>query len=155
MPFEVSEATEADIPRIMEIQFNAWEDAPIHHAVYGDNTAETRAATGERALKAWRENPHEVLVKATNTETGEIVAFGRYRIYKTERPESEWKKRITIDWCEGRRKELVENYFGVFSDWRDRTFGGKPYCGRPMGVLFVFLDFLNKTKQNKSWSTNK
>lgn len=147
MPFfEVSEATEADIPRLMEVQFSAFEGDPVYYALYGGNTVEARATEGENTLKLWRKDLHQVrLVKATNTSTGEIVAFGRWRFYETERLESEWRKpRAPVDWCEGRRKEIAENLFGVFGDWQDRTFGGMPYICMWFVCLFGF--FFAKTK---------
>ena len=139
MAFEISPVTDAaDFPRLMDVQFSAFEGDPVHAALNGLDTPENRAAAARRAVKEWQSDPHQVTVKATRKDTGEIVAFGQWKIYATERPESEWKKREPFDWLEERQRELAEGYFGAFYDGRERFWGGRPYCC----MFFFWFGFL-------------
>ena len=126
MALEIDEATETDFPRIMDIKFSSFGGDPLHTVLHGPNTAENRAAAARRAVKEWQSDPYQVTIKATKKDTGEIVAFGRWEIYKTERLESEWKKRGACDWLEGRRREIAERFYGMFEEGRERLgLGGR------------------------------
>ncbi|KAI9793077.1 MAG: hypothetical protein M1816_000975 [Peltula sp. TS41687] len=129
----ITEATEADMPRLMEIQFSAFDGEPFARILFGPNTASARAAACERALEELRSDPHQLVVKAVNNATGEILAFGRWEIYETERPESEWKHREPFEYLEGRQREIGEYFYGRFYEGRERFWRGKPY------VLLAFL----------------
>lgn len=129
MGLEVSEAAEGDIDRLMEIQFSAFEGEPYFDALYpGGNTTESRAKAAARVLKDWSKNPYEHIIICTDTESKVIMGFGRWEIYQTERPESEWRKKDPVDWAGGRQKEVAENFLGAVHALRERLWEGKPHC---------------------------
>ena len=130
MGLKVSEIVDGDIDRLMEIQFAAFAGDPIFDAVYpGGNNSDSRAKAGARVLKDWKKNPHEQIMKCTDPSTGIIMAFGRWEIYKAERPESEWKKEgDSVDWASGRQKIVAEIFLGALKAIRERVWEGKPYC---------------------------
>lgn len=136
MVLEVASALESDIDRLMEIQFSAFDGDPYHEALYpGANSPSTRASAGERLLKEWHEDPSLHILKCTHLDTGVIMGFAKWNLYERPRSEREWRKREKIDWCDGRLKEVAENFLGATQDMREKIWEGRPHCCKPLFPL--------------------
>jgi hypothetical protein len=129
MTLQVAPALESDIDRLMEIQFSAFDSDPYHEAVYpGGNSHSARASAGERVLKEWHEDSSLHILKCTDLDTGVVMGFAKWNLYERPRPEREWRKREEIDWCDGRLKEVAENFLGATQDMREKIWEGRPHC---------------------------
>lgn len=128
MALTVTKATEADIDRLTDIQFSALGHDPYHQALYiGDPASQAvRKDASGRTVEEWRSDSSLRFMKCTDID-GAIVGFAKWEFFEVERPESEWKKRPVVDWCEGRRKEIAENCLFTNSRLREKTWGGRPY----------------------------
>lgn len=125
---QVQPAIESDVDRLMEILFTAFVDDPYFKAVYpGDNTPSVRASTGKRFLKEWKEDPTLTIVKCTDMDTGVILGFAEWEIYKKERTEEERKSNTDVTWHEGRQKEICLNFLGATNATREKLWGGMPH----------------------------
>ena len=130
MPLELAPAHEADLPRILEVQFAAFAQNPVNRLMF---PVPTPPSTFEKALgRARRDlfNPDVALLKVTDTETGMIVSMAKWFIYKHERPEEEWNKEEKRDWGEGTNAEVADKFIGALNRKRRKFMAGKPYCCR-------------------------
>lgn len=103
MPLIVKPAAETDIPRILEIHdaafaHDSWQrimkpNMPPPHS---------RIKAIERFRNEFRHDPAAHFLVAEDKDRDELVAFAKWNVYKTERPESEWKKKPDIEWDEGK-----------------------------------------------------
>lgn len=129
---EVVPAHEHDIDQLMEVQFSAFENDPIHGFLYpGDHFSPTvRKDAGVRTIKAWREDPNIHFMKCVDQNTGRILGFAKWNFYLTERDYEEYSKRPVVDWTTGRQKEIMENFFNANAAMRVKVWGGKPHIGK-------------------------
>ena len=122
-------ATKADIDRIVEIQFEAFEGDPYQEALFpGDQKSEdVRRRASERTLQYFNSDPTArwLICKDKNSDTP--VGFAIWNVYDHERPESEWRKEPEVDWCTGRKKEIAFNFLSTNTRLRQRIWAGKPY----------------------------
>lgn len=128
MYFTVLPAEHEDIARIVEIQFSAFEGDPYQEALFpGDYYSDAlRRSAAERMMTMWKENPYIRWMKCVDDD-GRIAGFALWNVFDTPRPETEWRKRPTIDWCEGRKKEIAENFMYTNCRLRENIWAGKPY----------------------------
>ena len=140
MALEVSLALPADMPRLMDIQFSAFGDEdPYHEALFpGGNSTSTRALAAQRTLKEVAGDPSLQILKCTDVRTGTIWGFAKWNIYEHDRPASEWQKRVAVDWCEGRRKEVAEAFLGATGEMRQKIWEGRPHVCK----LFLFCSLV-------------
>lgn len=138
---EVLPATSAYIPRIIEIQFSAFENDPYQEALFpGDqNSPSVRQGAIERTEKYWDADPTARWQVCIDSKTNNVLGFALWNVYDHERPESEWKKQPEVDWCEGRKKEIATNFLSVNAGLRQRIWGGKPYV--LLNLLCIHQDF--------------
>lgn len=138
MDLEVAPAQESDIPRLMEVQFSAFENDPYHEALFpGDHfSPAVRKSAGERTLKEWHQDPSVIFMKCVDRHTGSIVGFAKWNLYEIERIEDEWKKGPVVDWCMGRQKEVAENFLGATMAMRRKIWEGRPHlCKSRVSLL--------------------
>lgn len=150
MPLLITHASESDIDRLMEVQFAAMAQEPYHHVLFpGPNTPSARAQAGARTLQDWRGDPSEKVLKVVDSESGEIVGFGKWNVYTSERARSEWDQHVEVDWTKDPAlKEGAETYLREIHGMRHKYATGQPHLRkhRPslsfsfsFGFLFVLL----------------
>ena len=101
--FRVLEATERDVPRLMEIQFAAFAQEPADQIFNGTDTPENQGKAGARLLNQMRIDPSLHTVKAVLLATSDptttmnfketeetTVGFCMWHIYDKPRPRDEW-----------------------------------------------------------------
>lgn len=143
MPLRIAHASESDIDRLMEVQFAAMARDPFHHVLFpGPNTPTARALAGARTLHDWRNDPSENVLQVIETESGEIIGFGKWNVYASERPESEWKKHLEVDWTEDPTlKEGAETFLREIHGMRHKYATGQPHLRKPWPLVFSFSFF--------------
>ena len=143
MSLRITHASESDIDRLMEVQFAAMAHEPYHHVLFpGPNTPQARAQAGARTLQDWRNDPSERVLEVIDTESGKIVSFGKWNIYASERPESEWNQHLEVDWTKDPAlKEGAETYLRGIHGMRHKYATGQPHLRKAL-PLFFFLFFL-------------
>lgn len=128
MPLQLAPASEADLTKLLEVQFAAFQDDAANRLMF---PVPTPPSTFEKALdRAHRDfsNPDVAFVKVTDTEIGEIVSFAKWFIWKHQRPEEEWDKEEKRDWGEGTNVELADAFIGAINQKRRKIMEGKPHC---------------------------
>ena len=134
--FLIRLATESDIPRLMDIQFSAFAQEPVHFAINGSNTAPNREKAGDRLLEQMRQNRnlHTIKCLAIDEATDEtsIVGFCEWFIYTHERPEEEWTLEhdlLDCMWIDdaAEREKARDHVLPVFEE-RRRVLGGSPHA---------------------------
>lgn len=141
-PFQILTAESKDIPRIMEIQFSAFENDPYQEALFpGDQSSSfVRQGAISRTEKYWSSDPTarwKICKDSLNKDS--VLGFALWNIYSEQRPESEWKKQPEVDWCEGREKEIATNFLSMNARLRQKLWGGKPYI--LLNLLCIHQDF--------------
>lgn len=130
MPLQLAPASEADLPKILEVQFAAFAHDPIMRLMFPHPTP---PATFEKAVDRARtdfRNPDVAFMKVIDTQTGEIVSFAKWNIYKQQRPDEEWNKEERRDWGEGTNVEVADAFFAALTRNRRKFMAGKPHCSR-------------------------
>ena len=123
------DATEADIERIVEVQFSAFEGDPYQEALFPGEyySAALRKEAYDRTLRYFRSDPTAQWKVCVDQVTNTIYGFALWNVYDNPRPESEWRKAPEVDWCIGRQKEIAFNFLSLNQGLRERIWGGRPY----------------------------
>jgi hypothetical protein len=74
-------------------------------------------------------NPDVTFMKVTDTDSGEVIAFGKWIIYKHERPRKSGRKRRR-GLGEGTNVEAADAFLGAFNEKRRKIMTGKAHCCR-------------------------
>jgi GNAT superfamily N-acetyltransferase len=135
MPSHVVEATESDVPRLIEIQFAAFVESPAAELLNGTNTPENQEKAATRLLNQMRIDPSLHTIKCVSTdpatETEVTVGFCMWHIYDQPRTKEEWMKEhemMTCDWIadEAQRKKARTSMEPLFTG--RRRLEGRPYA---------------------------
>jgi GNAT superfamily N-acetyltransferase len=135
MAFRAMEAGEPDIPRLMEIQFQAFAQEPADRLFNGTDAPENRVKAGERLLNQMRVDPslHTIKVVYTDaaTQTETVVGFCMWHIYAQPRTKEEWMKEhemMTCNWLpdDGQREKVRIVVLPLFAG--RRRMEGNPYA---------------------------
>lgn len=139
MPLQLAPASEADLPTIVKIQFAAFAQDAVNRLMF---PVPTPPSTFEKALdRKGRDfrNPDVALMKVTDTETGEIISFAQWIIYKHQRPEEEWNKEEKRDWGEGTNVAVADAFMAAINRNRRKFMAGKPHCCRCAMLRWVSI----------------
>lgn len=130
MPLHLRVGVNADLERIMDIQFEAFGPDPWNQTLFPNGISpDSRARLTEYAKKDMDENPHVTFMTVVDTELdNQIIAFGKWYIYKQERPESEWNKSDSRVWGEDTNREAIHAFFTPLGEKRRKYMAGKPHC---------------------------
>ena len=139
MPLVVQKAQEADIPRCLDIMYAAFSNDPWDRIMYPQTPPPNARGNSTRR---WRyeilEDPHITVLKVVDTdEKDEIIAFGRWHVYRNERPESEWKNMAPRDWDEGTNVEAANAFYSAIRQTRKKFMKGDPHCCKYQLTQFV------------------
>ena len=129
MPLVVLEVVEADTSRITEIWAAAFHKDPIHNAMFPKGTTpETMAKMKSNSIQELRD-PSIKYMKVVDTDhENEIIAFGKWHIYRQERLESEWNVLDSRDWGRDVNQEVSEAFFAELGARRKKFMAGKPHA---------------------------
>ncbi|MCJ1258141.1 hypothetical protein MMC24_005972 [Lignoscripta atroalba] len=136
MPLQLQKGNETDLDRIYTIQTAAFAEDDLGQILFpGEITEDAKTRAIERARKDMRD-PDITYMLAVDTDLdSQIVGFGKWHIYKHERPESEWKKVQKRDWGEGANVAAADEFFGAIQEKRARIIGGAAHCRENVRVL--------------------
>lgn len=140
MPLLLEKAREEDIPRLLDIMYAAFHGDPWERVMFPQvPPPDARDASTER----WRNeilNEHRITVlKVVDADSNhEIIAFARWHIYKSERPDSEWKGEARREWDEGTNVEAANTFFDGIRQRRQKVMAGRPHC-RECGVRCISI----------------
>ena len=129
MPLITDKAQEADIPKLLDIMYTAFADDPWDRIMFPQIPPPDRRGL---TIARWRDevsvDPHTAFMKVVDTDLNESIAFARWHIYRTERPESEWKGAEARGWDEGTNVEAANEFYYKIHEKREKVMGGKPHC---------------------------
>ena len=129
MPLTIEKAQEADIPRLLDIMYTAFHDDPWNRIMFLHTPPpEKRGVSTARWRNEISVDPQISFIKAVDTDINEIVAFARWHVYRTERPESEWKGTEPRSWDEGTNVEAANEFFNKVHEKREKVMSGNPHC---------------------------
>lgn len=120
---------ESDIPRLVEIQFSAFEGDPYQQAFYpGPDSPASRAKAERNTLKEWREEPFIHVIKCVDSTTGVIAGFAIWNIFDRERSREEWGHRPAVDWLDTeQQRKVAETFLYANLAIRERIWEGRCY----------------------------
>ncbi|KAL9613546.1 MAG: hypothetical protein Q9167_001931 [Letrouitia subvulpina] len=81
----------------------------------------------ERFRKDFRHDPAVHFLVVEDTDKNELVAFAKWNVYKTQRPESDWKKEPEIEWDEGANDAAIKSFLDGILRGRQKIVGGKAH----------------------------
>ena len=128
MPLTITNASESDMDRLMEVQFAAMAQEPYHHVLFpSPNTPSARAQAGTRTLSDWLNDPSEKVLKVVDTDTSEIISFGKWNVYTDERSKAEWDQHMEFDWTtDPTLKEGAETFLREIHGMRHKYATAQP-----------------------------
>ena len=128
MPFVIEYAQEADIQCLLDIMYSAFHDDSLNRIMFPIIPAHNDRAA---SIARWRDellDRHVSFLKVVDTEINEIIALAKWRVYLSERPESEWKGTPQRQlWDEGTNVEAANEFFSAIHEKRERIMGGRPH----------------------------
>ena len=133
MALKVLPATEADVPRLMEIQFAAFADSPWDHMINEteNNTPTTRQAAGNRLLNHMRTTPYAHVCKCVDTRSAEIVGSCIWDLHAEQRSKAEVAQdhdMLSMAWEQDEEKrKRAYAVTGMVMEGRRRTMENRPY----------------------------
>jgi hypothetical protein len=82
-------------------------------------------------------DPHTAFLKIFDTDINEIISFARWHVFRSDRPESEWKGILSRGWDEGTNVEAANEFYYAIHEKREKVMGGKAHlCMQDRGHLF-------------------
>ncbi|RAQ50773.1 acetyltransferase [Aspergillus flavus] len=120
MPIHIEPITQADIPRMVDIQqitmgasafFRSTGDVPnIDRTPEEVSASPCRTNKISRVLDNWEKDPTCYFLKAVDEDSGEMVAFAKWHVYHGEEGMKEWRASVRTD--EGMKVPLGANEEG-------------------------------------------
>ncbi|GMG02453.1 unnamed protein product [Aspergillus oryzae] len=120
MPIHIEPITQADIPRMVDIQqitmgasafFRSTGDVPnIDGTPEEVSASPCRTNKISRVLDNWEKDPTCYFLKAVDEDSGEMVAFAKWHVYHGEEGMKEWRASVRTD--EGMKVPLGANEEG-------------------------------------------
>lgn len=100
MPLVVQKAQVADIPRLLDIFYHAFHDDPLDRIMFPQiPSPDARMGSTKRWVHEISADPNMSFIEVVDTDRDdEIVAFARWHVFRTERPEGEWMDMTHREW---------------------------------------------------------
>ena len=133
--FRLERATPADMREMVDLQYACFPPEVID-IFMGGSSPEDISRLCESYTKHMRENPSDVWIKVTDTETGKIIAASDWRVYVNGAPQQADDEPPA--WLEGAALERSKKITGQFNEARRRANPG-PYVRESRVVVFSFL----------------
>jgi hypothetical protein len=137
MPIHIEPITQADIPRMVDIQqmqmgasafFRSTGDVPNKDGTpEGVSASLCRTNKISRVLDGWGQDPTVHFLKAVDDGSGEMIAFAKWHVYHGEEGLKEWRAAVRTDegmkiplgaieegfrFCKGKLFEKRREFFG-------------------------------------------
>ncbi|OGM49013.1 acetyltransferase [Aspergillus bombycis] len=159
MPIHIESITQADIPRMVDIQqmamgasafFRSTGDVPnIDGTPEEISASPCRTNKISRVLDNWDKDPTCYLLKAVDDDSGEMIAFAKWHVYHGEEGLKRWQASVRAD--EGMEIPTGANEEGFrfckskLLERRRKFFGkeGRDHCCKfcalllPMGLMLI------------------
>lgn len=136
-------ATASDISVIVKIETEVFASDPPFHFLFPKGVTPVRLANlrdDYQEMFAHDTSAHQL--KVTDSNTGDIVAVGRWHIYGQPRSESELERDKERIWSpDARSDEACQQFSDLLTEARKRVMGGKPHLCNSL-----FVDGSTKTK---------
>ena len=128
MSLQISPMTGADVATYVSIRHDAFKNT-INRIFYTrELSPESKSKISDGILEALRNDKHTRYLKASDTATGEVVAYAKWKVFDCERSPQELEKELELP------KPLPESdvptwnaFFTDLSDARREIMGIRPY----------------------------
>ena len=137
MPLTLSHATEEELPEYSRVHAAAFQSMLYRFLYTGPLSESSLAALTRQISEARKRDPNYHVLKVSDDETGEILAFAKWIIYPTVRTEKELDEsdsHVPEVLPETRGGNSVQNFFRTIREVKREVIGTRPYCG--MHALF-------------------
>lgn len=129
MPLTLAAATASDVSAIVRIETEVFASYPVFHFLFPKGVTSVRLASlsdDYQAMFAHDTSAHQM--KVTDSNTGDIVAVGRWHIYGQPRSESELGRDKERIWSpDARSDEDCQEFSNLLTEARKRVMGGRPH----------------------------
>jgi hypothetical protein len=128
---DILPAAEADLPRIIDIQGASFAPNPWSQVMFPRGYDEECKAKMVEEGRGNFQDPTTVYMKAIDTESGEIISFARWHVYKQARPRSEWDTPAKPEYLGPNvNSEAYNEFMRLVHERRKQHLGGKPHCSK-------------------------
>lgn len=131
MPLVINMADVGDIQRLLDIMYAAFNEDSWNQIMFPRIPGPDQRAA---SIARWRDeilvDPQISFLKVVDTDINEIISFARWHIYRSDRPESEWKGAPARQWDEGTNVAAANEFYYAVHGKREKVMGGKAHCCR-------------------------
>ncbi|PVI02750.1 acyl-CoA N-acyltransferase [Periconia macrospinosa] len=130
MAIVIREATDADVPKAIELEGAAYAATPSPSGSIlfpGPFPPEARQQRTQRVLDSRKEDPAMVFVIAVDEVTGEQMAFSKWCFYKTEEEAKAAPPRLNPS-GPGTNEEACKAFFGGLGQKKAEIIGNMPHA---------------------------
>lgn len=129
MAIQTLKATEEDFPVLDDVHAAAFENDPISRLVAPKGHTPASREVGIGTLQVQVKDPSLHIIKAVDTETGEIAGWARWNIYPSGRSDEELSSpKPARPENPELNMELRNNLLALIEKSRRGVMGGKPHC---------------------------
>lgn len=129
MPLLLAEATASDLSAVIKIETEIFASNPVFHYLFPKGVTAIRLASLKddyQHMIAHDASAHQL--KVSDSTTGNIVAVGRWHVYRLPRPESELERDKERVWSpDARSDEDCQEFSDLLTEARKRVMGGRPH----------------------------
>ena len=116
MPLQLLPVTEADAPRIVELEHLVYKDDCLTPILFpGPFPADASTQRANEVIEQFHADPTARWLKVVDTESGEMAAFAKWNIYKPGEPRPRVPDRF---YGEGCNEAACKQFWGVMDEKR-------------------------------------
>jgi hypothetical protein len=125
MPLTVSMATNADAPRIVEIEHLAYKDDVLTPILFPGPFPSDAVTTRAKELVSQLESDYTTRwLKVTDSATNEMIAYAKWNIYEPGKPRPDLPER---SYGQGSNPAACKKFWGVMDEKRQQLMGQVPH----------------------------
>lgn len=135
MPLSLAAATASDMSAIIKMETEMFASYPVFHYLFPEGVTPVRLASlHDNYQKMFTHDTSAHQLKVTDSNTGDIVAVGRWHIYGQPRSVSELERDQERIWSpDARSEEDCQEFCDLLTEARKEVMGGRPHlCTFPL-----------------------
>jgi hypothetical protein len=125
MPLQVVPATEADAPRIVELEHLAYKDDSLTPILFpGPFPDDAPTIRAKEMIEQLQGDPTSKWLKVVDTDSNEMIAFAKWNLYKAGKPRPNGPERTYGQGC---NEAACKQFWGVMDEKRQSHMARTPH----------------------------
>ena len=139
IPLSLAAATASDVSAIIKIETEFSASYPVFHYLFPKGVTPIRLASlNDDYQKMLSHDTSAHQLKVTDSATGEIVAVGRWHIYRQPRSDAELERDKERVWSpDARSDEDCQEFSDLLTEARKRVMGGGPHLYKGSSLVMA------------------